>query len=131
VNLVAARAIGLQTTHGWIDYLVFIPTIGLIGMIPVSVGGAGWREGAYILLFQSVGATPAQAAALSVLWLGAIVATSLPGGIIYVVMRGQKEGRRPDVEALDRMPNEEGSVSQTRGPDQFPVTHEEEPAPTI
>ena len=132
VNLVSARAIGLQTTHGWIDYLVFIPTIGLIGMIPVSVGGAGWREGAYILLFQTVGATPAQAAALSVLWLGAVVATSLPGGIIYVAMRGRKEGRRPgDIEALERIPNEAGPVSQTRAPEQFPVTHEEEPAPTI
>jgi uncharacterized protein (TIRG00374 family) len=56
VNMLAARAIGMPTDHGWIDYMVFIPAIGLIGMIPLSVNGAGWREGSYILLFTSVGA---------------------------------------------------------------------------
>jgi len=93
VNLVCARAIGLQRHNDWLDFLVFIPTIGLIGMIPLSVGGTGWREGAYILLFQSVGASNEQAAALSVLWLGAVIATSLPGGVIYL-MRG---GRKADI----------------------------------
>src|SRR6266404_5925670 len=54
VNILAASAIGLHTQHGWIDYMVFIPAIGLIGMIPLSVNGAGWREASYILLFQTV-----------------------------------------------------------------------------
>ena len=54
VNLLAATAIGMHTRNGWWDYLVFIPTIGLIGMAPITVNGAGLREGAYILLFKSV-----------------------------------------------------------------------------
>ena len=88
VNMLAANAIGLQTQHGWIDYMVLIPAIGLISMIPLSVNGTGWREASYILLFQSVGAETHQAAALSLLWLGIVVVTSLPGGIIYLARGG-------------------------------------------
>jgi glycosyltransferase 2 family protein len=89
VNILAASAIGLSTQHGWIDFMVFIPAIGLIGMIPLSVNGAGWREASYILLFTSVGAEPHQAATLSLLWLGIMVVTSLPGGIIYIARGGR------------------------------------------
>lgn len=96
VNMLAATAIGLQTQHGWIDFMVFIPAIGLIGMIPLSVNGAGWREASYILLFTSVGAEAHQAATLSLLWLGIMVVVSLPGGIIYI-LRGD---RTPDREEL-------------------------------
>lgn len=94
VNMLAAGSIGLQTHHGWIDYMVFIPAIGLIGMIPLSVNGAGWREASYILLFQSVGAEAHQAAALSLLWLGVMVVTSLPGGVIYL-MQGSRRNSEP------------------------------------
>lgn len=90
VNILAAAAIGLQTNHGWLDYLVFIPAIGLIGMIPLSVNGAGWREASYILLFTSVGAEAHQAATLSLLWLGIMVVTSLPGGVIYIARGGRE-----------------------------------------
>jgi glycosyltransferase 2 family protein len=124
VNLVCARAIGLQRQNDWLDFLVFIPTIGLIGMIPLSVGGAGWREGAYILLFQSVGASADQAAALSVLWLGAVVATSLPGGVIYLLRGGKKAdisgpppkpGGDKDEAILGETPNRE-QLSAVPGP---------------
>jgi uncharacterized membrane protein YbhN (UPF0104 family) len=100
VNILAASAIGLHTQHGWIDYMVFIPAIGLIGMIPLSVNGAGWREASYILLFKSVAVgvdadhATHLAATLSLLWLGIVVVTSLPGGIIYLVRGGRaREGR--------------------------------------
>ena len=91
VNMLAAGSIGLHTQHGWVDYMVFIPAIGLIGMIPLSVNGAGWREASYIVLFQSVGVEAHQAAALSVLWLGVLVVTSLPGGIIYIARSGRSK----------------------------------------
>jgi len=114
VNILAAAAIGLHTRHGWLDYLVFIPAIGLIGMIPLSVNGAGWREASYILLFQSVaiGVDAQQAthlaATLSVLWLGIIVVTSLPGGIIYIARGGRK---RDDHGASDGHDGEQRNIS--------------------
>lgn len=96
VNMLAAGAIGMQTQHGWIDYMVFIPAIGLVGMIPLSVNGAGWREASYILLFQSVGAEPHQAATLSLLWLGVMIITSLPGGIIYLTQGNRARKASPE-----------------------------------
>jgi uncharacterized protein (TIRG00374 family) len=103
VNVLIADGIGLTTANGWIDYLVFIPTIGLLGMIPLSVNGAGWREISYILLFQSVGATADKAATLSILWVAAIVVVSLPGGIIYL-RQGRSKAERPKTgeEALEK-----------------------------
>jgi uncharacterized protein (TIRG00374 family) len=107
VNMLTGEAIGLHTQHGWIDYMVFIPAIGLTGMIPLSVNGAGWREWSYILLFGvvAVGVDPQQgkalAATLSLLWLGIMVITSLPGGIIYIARGGRTKsgpGYEIDVE---------------------------------
>jgi uncharacterized protein (TIRG00374 family) len=135
VNMLAANAIGLETYHGWIDYLVFIPTIGLISMIPVSVGGTGWREGAYILLFQSAGATPDQAAALSLLWLGVIAITSLPGGVIYVARGSRKEDRPPADEMLEAGDAVKEPITFKSDAEHFtalpPQPREEEPASTM
>jgi glycosyltransferase 2 family protein len=114
VNMLAANAIGMHTRHGWIDYLVLIPTIGLIGMVPISMNGMGWREASYIILFKAVidsvppGLTlegietykETAAATLSFLWLGILVITSLPGGIIYVARGGRKAAPPPPDEEM-------------------------------
>ena len=98
VNVYAARSIDISTTNGWIDYLVFIPAISLVSMVPLSVNGMGWREVSYIALFQAVGVSQARAAALAFLWLGVLVATSLPGGIIYI-LKGAR--RAPEIRATN------------------------------
>ncbi|HEY6332266.1 MAG TPA: lysylphosphatidylglycerol synthase transmembrane domain-containing protein [Blastocatellia bacterium] len=83
VNSLAGISIGMRTHNGLADYMVFIPAISLISMIPISVNGMGWREGAYIILFMSAGATRDQSTVLSLLWLAILVITSLPGGLVY------------------------------------------------
>ena len=83
-NILVAQAIGMTTQNGWFDFLVFIPAISLISMNPLSVAGTGWREYSYKIFFHSVGASETQAAALGLLWLGVMIITSLPGGIIYI-----------------------------------------------
>lgn len=83
VNMAAGAGIGLHTDRGFVDYLVFIPAISLISMIPVSINGMGWREAAYIVLFTSAGGEKSSSATLALLWLVVLVATSLPGGLIY------------------------------------------------
>ncbi len=124
VNMIAAAAIGLQTRNGWLDYLVFIPAIGLIGMIPASVNGMGWREMSYILLFQSVivavsgNPSPTQqdaeaaSLALSFLWLGVLVATALPGGILYILGGSRKPGARV---ARDREAEQARHINASKG----------------
>lgn len=91
INKLSADAIGMQRAS-WVDFSVFIPAIGLISMMPISVNGMGWREFSYIVLFGSVGVPEPKAAALAFLWLGVLVVTSLPGGIIYLFGgNGRKE----------------------------------------
>ncbi|MFP5264248.1 MAG: lysylphosphatidylglycerol synthase transmembrane domain-containing protein [Blastocatellia bacterium] len=142
-NMLAADAIGMHTRNGWIDYLVLIPTIGLIGMIPLSMNGTGWREASYIILFSlvidSIGGnlnpTDPQkhtaAATLSLLWFAMLVVTSLPGGIVYVARGGRKtSGSPPDsgiLEEDDLAPGkqEAGPVGALTG-----AACEEEPVPT-
>ena len=122
VNILAATAIGLHTQNGWLDYLVFIPAIGLIGMIPLSVNGAGWREASYILLFSSVGAEAHQAATLSLLWLGIMVVTSLPGGVIYL----SRGGRARESQGVSEPAAETRSI-----PTPLNQAREEEPISTV
>ncbi|MCI0486088.1 MAG: flippase-like domain-containing protein [Blastocatellia bacterium] len=90
INKLSADAIGIKEA-GWIDFFVFVPAIGLISMMPVSVNGMGWREFSYLVLFKSVGVAEPQAAALAFLWLGVLLATSLPGGIIYLLRGGKRK----------------------------------------
>jgi uncharacterized protein (TIRG00374 family) len=83
VNMAAGAGVDLHTHRGIIDYLVFIPAISLISMIPLSINGMGWREGAYIVLFTSAGGEKSSAAMLALLWLVVLVVTGLPGGLIH------------------------------------------------
>ena len=94
-NVMIGQAIGLETRNGWLDYLVIVPAVSLISMNPLSVNGTGWREYSYLVLFGSVGLGALadihnQAMALAVIWLGVLIVTSLPGGIIYV-LRGSRD----------------------------------------
>jgi glycosyltransferase 2 family protein len=127
VTALSASALSLQTKNGWVDYLVFIPTIGLITLLPVSLNGMGLREFSYIMLFRSVGVGDAQSAALAFLWFGVLVLTSLPGGLIYVlkgsprVPTGKDDATasagtdgRPEIIGFSALPDavaEEGPVS--------------------
>jgi uncharacterized membrane protein YbhN (UPF0104 family) len=127
VNKLGANALPASQVEihnvGWLSFLVFIPAIGLISMVPVSVNGMGWREFSYIVLFGSVGATEPQAAALAFMWLGVLVVTSIPGAVIYI-MRGTRVNDRelPAEEEIDSNTDRETSLTRTR---------EEEPVSTM
>jgi uncharacterized protein (TIRG00374 family) len=99
VNIIAGAGVGLHTDRGMIDYLVFIPAISLISMIPISINGMGWREAAYIVLFTSAGGEKSSAAMLALLWLVVLVLTSLPGGLIYAFQGMNRRTPKGDTDA--------------------------------
>lgn len=68
-------------------YLVFIPIIAVMTMLPVSIGGLGVRESALVAFFVPVGLTPEQSVTLGLLWYAVTVVASLPGGWIYLTYR--------------------------------------------
>jgi uncharacterized protein (TIRG00374 family) len=106
-NVMLAASIGIVTTNGWLDFLVLIPAVSLISMAPLSVNGMGWREISYIVLFQTVGATEPQAAALAFLWLGVLFTTSLPGGVIYILRGATKKLQLSSTTVAERAPENE------------------------
>jgi glycosyltransferase 2 family protein len=100
-NVLIAKSIDFNTAHGWVDFFVFIPAISLISMNPLSVAGTGWREYSYQIFFYSVALgdpkqAAAKAAALGLLWLGLIIVTSLPGGLIYIFQGSKQKSNEDD-----------------------------------
>lgn len=71
-----------------VHFLVFIPIIYLAAMLPISAGGLGVREGAFVVLFTRVGLSPEAAFSLSVLRLVIATLANLPGGLYLLGTAG-------------------------------------------
>lgn len=65
-------------------YLVFIPVILLVMLLPVTVSGLGTGQLAFEALFARVGVQAPEAFALSILFIALGLVGNLPGGILYV-----------------------------------------------
>ena len=76
-----SEAMGLGTRA--IYFLCFIPPILIVTMLPISIGGWGTTNVAYVALFSQVGMDPDGAFVLSVLILALGIIGNLPGGLIY------------------------------------------------
>lgn len=64
-------------------YFVFIPLILLVMLLPVTINGFGTGQLAFQALFARAGVAPAEAFALSILFIALGVVGNLPGGILY------------------------------------------------
>jgi uncharacterized protein (TIRG00374 family) len=76
-----SEALGLETDA--IYFLCFVPLILIVTMLPISVGGLGTANAAYVAFFSPVGMSSEGAFVLSVLILALGVFGNLPGGLIY------------------------------------------------
>lgn len=82
---VMSQNLGLGVT--FTDCLVMIPSVLLLATVPVSVAGWGVREGAMVTAFGLIGVAPGGVAAMSVLFGLAMIATSFPGGVLWLLSR--------------------------------------------
>ena len=67
-----------------IYFLIFLPIIGAITLLPISIGGLGLREGLYVVYFAKAGVIKQLALAMSLLSFSFIVFYGAIGGVIYV-----------------------------------------------
>jgi len=93
MNYLAALSFGVRISFWY--FLLFIPIISFLLVLPISLGGLGVREGAYLYLFSRVGVPSSSALAISLSIYAVTVATGLIGALIYAVegyrgMRGEK-----------------------------------------
>lgn len=75
-----AMAKALQINHNPIEMLILLPVVSLVSSLPLTVGGWGVREGAFIYAFGLIGIQMEQAFMLSVqVGLAGIAATLMLG----------------------------------------------------
>jgi hypothetical protein len=90
-----ARALGVEVTAlGFVQFFVFVPLLGLLMTLPISINGLGVREGAGVLLFTQIGFTSAQALLMELVTYAIMVVVSLLGGV-YVMRRSFTRSAAP------------------------------------
>jgi uncharacterized membrane protein YbhN (UPF0104 family) len=87
-------ALGLRIHAPISVYMIFVPVITLISMIPISLNGMGLREYAFMSLFSSIGIPPASCIALGILSSIVTILASLPGGIIYIFFKNKSDAQQ-------------------------------------
>jgi hypothetical protein len=91
VNYLISLALG-----GGISLLhifLFTPLITFVLLIPISIGGIGLNQSAYVFFFNLVGVPEQKSLAMSLIMQAIIIISSLPGGVLWWRKRS---ARRPE-----------------------------------
>ncbi|MEI6831329.1 MAG: lysylphosphatidylglycerol synthase transmembrane domain-containing protein [Candidatus Omnitrophota bacterium] len=78
-----ACSLGLKVN--FIYFLIFLPIIGAVTLIPISIGGLGLREGLFVVYFAKAGVIKQLALAMSLLSFSFVLIYAAIGGFIYVL----------------------------------------------
>ena len=77
-----ALALGIKVNI--LYYLIYIPLVGVITLLPVSIGGLGLRDATIVFLFARLGVPQDAALAMSLLFFAFSFIYATLGGIVYV-----------------------------------------------
>ncbi len=75
-------AVGME--FDLLTYMVIVPPVILLTIVPVSLAGWGVREGGMIGLFTLIGADNTMVLSMSILYGVCLIVTSLPGLFVYL-----------------------------------------------
>ncbi len=78
-------ALSLGVRINFIYFLIFLPIIGAITLLPIAIGGLGLRESLFVVYFAKAQVAKQLAIAMSLLSFSFIVFYGALGGIIYVL----------------------------------------------
>ncbi len=91
ISVTWIMAVGLNIRISPLWFLVFVPVITLISMVPISLNGMGLREYAFMSLFGAIGVPREACIALGLLSSIVLILSSLPGGIVYIFLRNRND----------------------------------------
>jgi len=91
IGVTWTMALGLRIHVSPVYFLIFVPVVTLISMIPISLNGMGLREYAFMSLFGALGVPAASCIALGVLSSVVTILSSLPGGVVYIFFRNRTD----------------------------------------
>lgn len=82
-NLCVALALGVRISP--LYFVLFVPVIGAVTTLPISLNGLGVREGIYVALFTQAGVFASQAMAMSLVIYALRLCTGAIGGALYAI----------------------------------------------
>jgi len=77
--------LSLGIKANFIYFVIFLPIIGAITLLPIAIGGLGLREGLFVVYFAKAGVVKQLALAMSLLSFSFVVFYGAIGGLIYVL----------------------------------------------
>ncbi len=86
-----------RSLHAHVPYVyfcAFVPLIGLLEMLPLSINGIGLRDAGYVFFFGWAGMSDLQTRSLAILFLAMSITYSLSGGLFYLPRILKGESRR-------------------------------------
>ncbi|HEM61222.1 MAG TPA: flippase-like domain-containing protein, partial [Chloroflexi bacterium] len=106
LGLAFCISIGVLTIGSVVNYLIslslgggisfqhiflFTPLITFVLLIPISLGGIGLNQSAYVFFFNLVGVAEEKSLAMSLIMQAIIIVSSLPGGVLWWRKRSAKK----------------------------------------
>ncbi len=91
ISVTWVLAAGLRIEVPLYYFLIFVPVITLISMIPVSLNGMGLREYAFVTLFGAIGVPRESCVALGLLSSAITILSAIPGGVVYIFFRNRND----------------------------------------
>ncbi|GJL55797.1 MAG: hypothetical protein NPIRA02_29290 [Nitrospirales bacterium] len=76
--------LGIGVSVEFAYYVLFIPIISLISMLPISIAGLGVQEGAYVYFFSLTGTNTTIILAMALVLRFLLIFAVLPGGVLYL-----------------------------------------------
>jgi uncharacterized membrane protein YbhN (UPF0104 family) len=84
-------SLGLGIHINIIYFFIFLPVVGAITLLPISIGGLGLRDAAVIFFFAQAGVSRDLSFAMSLLGFFFTLAYSAIGGLIYIFGARQRQ----------------------------------------
>ena len=101
VPWVGARLMGIDDVP-LSAYMVFVPLIWIISLLPISLNALGLREASFAYFFVLMGSTEEQGFLVSLIFLGTMMLSSLVGGVLWgIVGHRRKNGEEEKVQDWD------------------------------
>lgn len=90
ITYIISHGLGLDFPMAY--FIIFVPIIILITMIPISIHGLGLREGAFLFFFTKAGLSAPEALSISLVSYVLTLIFGMIGGMVYIVHRVQWAG---------------------------------------
>jgi hypothetical protein len=92
-SYVVALSLGLRLS--FLHFLIFLPIIGVITLLPISLGGLGFKETVAVYCFKKVGVPEDLTLAFSLIGLFIVLTYACLGGLFYVFAIHYRRQQRP------------------------------------